>query len=100
VIGLTPENVKSVSWKLRRLNDGREFYLATDTNVFQFNAPIRRLFAYHELNSNKWSIKFDPLDRDDFGNLTCYLSDTGNREVSLTRLLDVHSKSNFIFFSC
>ena len=43
------------------------------------------------LTAQKWSITFNPLDRDDFGNLTCYLADTGNTRVGLTRLLNVHS---------
>jgi hypothetical protein len=81
---------------LKRFNDGKEFYLATDTNVFQFKAPKQRLYAYHEMNSNKWLLKFNPVDKDDFGNLTCYMSDTGDVKVSLTRLLDVHSMV-FIF---
>ncbi len=76
---------------MKRFNDGKEFFIATDNNVFQFKSPVQRLFAHHELNSNKWSITFNPLDRDDFGNLTCYLADTGNVQVRLTRLLDVHS---------
>ena len=96
VVGLGPENIKSVSWKLKRFNDGKEFYIATDSQVYQFRSPVPRLFAYHELNSNKWSIKFDPLDRDDFGNLTCFMADTGGIEVSLTRILDVHSNKFMI----
>ena len=96
VVQLTPENRKSVSWRLQRQNDGKVFYLATNNDVFQFKNPIQRLFAHHELNSNDWYLEFNPLDRDDIGNLTCYLADTGGEEVSLTRYLDVHSKF-FIF---
>jgi len=92
VVQLTPENRKSVSWRLQRQNDGKVFYLATNNDVFQFKNPIQRLFAHHELNSNDWYLEFNPLDRDDIGNLTCYLADTGGEEVSLTRYLDVHSK--------
>ena len=92
VVQLTPENRKSVSWRLQRQNDGKVFYLATNNDVFQFKNPIQRLFAYHELNSNDWYLEFNPLDRDDIGNLTCFLADTGGEEVSLTRYLDVHSK--------
>ncbi len=98
MIGLSPENIKSVSWNLKRFNDNKEFYIATDNNVFQFKSPIQRLFANHELNSNKWTITFNPLDRDDFGNLSCYLSDTGNLQVKLTRLLDVHSEPIVSFY--
>ncbi len=85
VVQLTPENRKSVSWRLQRQNDGKVFYLATNNDVFQFKNPIQRLFAHHELNSNDWYLEFNPLDRDDIGNLTCYLADTGGEEVSLTR---------------
>jgi hypothetical protein len=92
VVQLTPENRKSVSWRLQRTNDGKVFYLATNNDVFQFKNPIQRLWAYHELNSQDWYLTFNPLDRDDIGNLTCYLADTGGEEVSLTRYLDVHSK--------
>lgn len=92
VVQLTPENRKSVSWRLQRQNDGKVFYLATNNDVFQFKNPIQRLFAHHELNSNDWYLEFNPLDRDDIGNLTCYLADTGGEEVSLTRYLDVHSE--------
>lgn len=92
VVQLTPENRKSVSWRLQRQNDGKVFYLATNNDVFQFNNPIQRLWAKHELNSNDWYLYFNPLDRDDIGNLTCFLADTGNEEVSLTRYLDVHSE--------
>lgn len=92
VVQLTPENRKSVSWRLNRQNDGKVFYLATNNDVFQFKNPIQRLWAYHELNSQDWYLVFNPLDRDDIGNLTCYLADTGEEEVSLTRYLDVHSK--------
>lgn len=92
VVALTPENRKSVSWRLQRQNDGKVFYLATNNEVFQFKNPIQRLWAYHELNSNDWFLVFDPVDRDDIGNLTCYLADTGASEVSLTRYLDVHSE--------
>lgn len=92
VVQLTPENRKSVSWRLNRQNDGKVFYLATNNDVFQFKNPIQRLWAYHELNSHDWYLYFNPLDRDDIGNLTCYLADTGGEEVSLTRYLDVHSK--------
>ena len=92
VVALSPENIKSVSWKLKRFNDGKEFYLATNNNVFQFKNPTPRLFAYHDVFSNKWLLKFAPLDRDDIGNLTCFLADTGNTHVTLTRFLDVHSE--------
>ena len=95
VVQLTPENRKSVSWRLHRQNDGKVFYLATNNDVFQFKNPIQRLWAYHELNSHDWFLYFNPLDRDDIGNLTCYLADTGGEEVSLTRYLDVHSKSKY-----
>lgn len=92
VVQLTPENRKSVSWRLQRQNDGKVFYLATNNDVFQFNNPIQRLWARHELNSNDWYLYFNPLDRDDIGNLTCFLADTGSEEVSLTRFMDVHSE--------
>jgi hypothetical protein len=93
VVQLTPENRKSVSWRLERRNDGKVFYLATNNDVFQFKNPIQRLWAIHELNSHDWFLVFNPLDRDDIGNLTCFLADTGGEEVSLTRFLDVHSKN-------
>ncbi len=93
VVALTPENRKSVSWKLQRANDGKVFYLATNQNVFQFKNPIQRMWAMHELNSHDWFLYFNPLDRDDIGNLTCYVADTGSSEVSLTRFLDVHSEN-------
>lgn len=92
VVQLTPENRKSVSWRLHRQNDGKVFYLATNNDVFQFNNPLQRLWARHDLNSNHWYLRFNPLDRDDIGNLTCFLADTGSEEVSLTRYLDVHSE--------
>ncbi|RNA03685.1 lachesin [Brachionus plicatilis] len=92
VVQLTPGNRKSVSWRLHRQNDGKIFYLATNNDVFQFKNPIQRLWAHHELNSQDWYLHFDPLDRDDIGNLTCFLADTGEEEVSLTRYLDVHSE--------
>lgn len=100
VVALTPENRKSVSWKLQRQNDGKVFYLATNNDVFQFNNPVQRLYATHELNSNDWYLVFNPLDRDDIGNLTCYLADTGADEVSLTRFLDVHSKLKINLIYC
>ena len=28
VVGLNPENIKSVSWNLKRFNDNKEFYIA------------------------------------------------------------------------
>lgn len=92
VVQLNPENRKSVSWRLERANDGKIFYLATNNEVFQFKNPQQRLWAMHELNSQDWFLMFKPLDRDDIGNLTCYLADTGGEAVSLTRFLDVHSE--------
>ena len=99
VVQLTPENRKSVSWRLQRQNDGKVFYLATNNEVFQFKNPIQRLWATHELNSHDWYLYFSPLDRDDIGNLTCFLADTGEEEVSLTRFLDVHSKNVVIILN-
>ncbi len=92
VVGLTPENIKSVSWNLERLNDGKVFFLAVNQKVFQFKSHMERLKAYHELNSKLWTLVFDPLDRDDIGNLTCAIADTGNKLVNITRFLDVHSE--------
>lgn len=91
IVGRTPENIKSVSWSLDRQNDGKSFFLAVNTRVFQFKTPFERLRALHDPNSNDWFLIFDPLDRDDIGNLTCTLADTGNTNVNLTRFLDVHS---------
>jgi hypothetical protein len=92
LVGRTPENMKSVSWHLQRQNDGKNFFLGFNSQVFQFTKPIQRLFAYHEATSNDWYLVFDPLDRDDIGNLTCAMSDTGFETASLTRYLDVHSE--------
>lgn len=92
VVGLTPENQKSVSWILKRENDRKTITLAINNDVFQFQSPIMRLRAYHELNSNDWFLIFNPLDRDDIGNLTCLLADTGGRDIMITRYLNVHSE--------
>ena len=91
IVGRSPENIKSVSWMLDRQNDGKQIFLALNSMVFQFTKPIQRLHAFHNADENYWYLIFDPLDRDDIGNLTCSLADTGNEVVNLTRYLDVHS---------
>lgn len=81
-----------VEWSLDRLNDGKNFTLAVDTDVLQFNQPIPRLQAIHHTDTADWLLVFDPLDRDDIGNLTCRLTDTDLRDVYLTRFLNVISE--------
>jgi len=82
-----------VSWELHRLNDNKKFFLATDDQVFQFSQPTRRLFAEHDIDSSDWYLIFDPLDREDYGDLTCMLADTGyNNSVYLKRRLVVYSE--------
>ncbi|CAF3468761.1 unnamed protein product, partial [Rotaria sp. Silwood2] len=81
-----------VEWSLERFNDGKNFTLAVDTDVLQFNQPVPRLQAIHGTDSSDWQLIFDPLDRDDFGNLTCRLTDTNLRDVYLTRFLNVISE--------
>jgi hypothetical protein len=63
-----------VEWSLERFNDGKNFTLAVDTDVLQFNQPVPRLQAIHGTDSSDWYLIFDPLDRDDIGNLTCKYS--------------------------
>lgn len=60
-----------VEWILERFNDGKNFTLAVDTDVLQFNQPVPRLQAIHATETPDWYLIFDPLDRDDIGNLTC-----------------------------
>lgn len=85
--------VLQVSWELHRLNDNKRFFLATDDQVFQFNQPTRRLYAEHDMDSSDWYLIFDPLDREDYGELTCMLADTGyNNSVYLKRRLVVYSE--------
>jgi hypothetical protein len=60
-----------VEWILERFNDGKNFTLAVDTDVLQFNQPVPRLQAIHTTETSDWFLIFDPLDRDDIGNLTC-----------------------------
>ncbi|CAF0798846.1 unnamed protein product [Didymodactylos carnosus] len=86
LVGLTDDDKRSVCILIK-------FYLATDDQVFQFYQPKQRLFAEHELDSNNWYLIFDPLDREDYGDLTCMLADTGyNTSVFLTRRLIVYSE--------
>lgn len=92
IVGRSPENIKSVSWNLNRQNDGKQFFLALNSMVFQFTKPIQRLHAFHDGTENDWYLTFDPLDRDDIGNLTCSIADTGAEVVNITRFLDVHSE--------
>ena len=92
IVGRSPENIKSVSWNLIRQNDGKQFFLALNTMVFQFTTPIQRLHAFHDIKSSDWYLMFDPLDRDDIGNLSCSIADTGNEVVNITKFLDVHSE--------
>ncbi len=75
------------------MNDNKKFFLATDDQVFQFAQPTRRLFAEHDMDSSDWYLIFDPLDREDFGDLTCMLADTGyNNPIFLKRRLVVYSE--------
>lgn len=60
-----------MEWTLERFNDGKNFTLAVDTDVLQFIKPVPRLQAIHGTDSPDWVLIFDPLDRDDIGNLTC-----------------------------
>lgn len=93
LVGLTDTDKRSVSWELHRLNDNKKFFLATDDEVFQFNQPTRRLYAEHDMDSSDWYLIFDPLDREDYGDLTCMLADTGyNNSIYLTRRLIVYSE--------
>lgn len=93
LVGLTDTDKRSVSWELHRLNDNKKFFLATDDQVFQFNQPTRRLYAEHDMDSSDWYLIFDPLDREDYGDLTCMLADTGyNNSVYLKRRLVVYSE--------
>ncbi|CAF4310407.1 unnamed protein product, partial [Adineta steineri] len=92
LVGLTPNDKRHVEWSLERFNDGKNFTLAVDTDVLQFNQPIPRLQAIHGTDSPDWYLIFDPLDRDDIGNLTCRLTDTNLRDVYLTRFLNVISE--------
>ena len=87
IVGRSPENIKSVSWNLNRQNDGKQFFLALNTMVFQFTTPIQRLHAFHDIEANDWYLLFDPLDRDDIGNLSCSIADTGNEVVNISRFL-------------
>lgn len=66
-----------VEWSLERFNDGKNFTLAVDTDVLQFNQPVPRLQAIHATDSPDWFLIFDPLDRDDIGNLTCRMKFEG-----------------------
>ena len=78
---------------MHRFNDGKKFFLATDDQVFQFWQPTRRLYAEHTIDSTDWYLIFDPLDREDYGDLTCMLSDTGyNNSIYLRRRLIVYSE--------
>ncbi|CAF0747085.1 unnamed protein product [Didymodactylos carnosus] len=86
VVGLTPTD------KRNRMNDGKNFTIAMDNAVFQFNQPVPRLYASHQIDTSDWYLTFTPLDRDDIGNLTCALADTNNREIFLTRFLNVNSE--------
>ena len=44
------------------------------------------LFAEHDMDSSDWYLIFDPLDREDYGELTCMLADTGyNNSIYLKR---------------
>ena len=80
-----------------------------DTDVLQFNQPVPRLQAIHTTETSDWFLIFDPLDRDDIGNLTCKqnrstsrthlvcfflgrLTDTNLRDIYLTRFLNVISE--------
>lgn len=63
-----------VEWTLERFNDGKNFTLAVDTDVLQFNQPVPRLQAIHGTDSPDWFLIFEPIDRDDIGNLTCKLN--------------------------
>ncbi|CAF1399454.1 unnamed protein product [Rotaria sordida] len=92
LVGLTPNDKRHVEWSLERFNDGKNFTLAVDTDVLQFNQPVPRLQAIHGTDSSDWFLIFDPLDRDDIGNLTCRLTDTNLRDVYLTRFLNVISE--------
>ncbi|CAF0968482.1 unnamed protein product [Rotaria magnacalcarata] len=92
LVGLTPNDKHHVEWSLKRFNDGKNFTLAVDTDVLQFNQPVPRLHAIHATESSDWVLIFDPLDRDDIGNLTCRLTDTNSREIYLTRFLNVISE--------
>jgi len=92
LVGLTPNDKRHVEWSLERFNDGKNFTLAVDTDVLQFNQPVPRLQAIHGTDSPDWFLIFDPLDRDDIGNLTCRLTDTNLRDVYLTRFLNVISE--------
>ena len=56
---------------MERFNDGKNFTLAVDTDVLEFIKPVPRLQAIHGTDSPDWILIFDPLDRDDIGNLTC-----------------------------
>ena len=95
---------------MERFNDGKNFTLAVDTDVLQFNKPVPRLQAIHVTDTPDWYLIFDPLDRDDIGNLTCErnenkklrstfssllagrLTDTNLRDIYLTRFLNVISE--------
>ncbi|CAF1204405.1 unnamed protein product [Adineta steineri] len=93
LVGLTDTDKRSVSWELHRLNDNKKFFLATDDQVFQFAQPTRRLYAEHDMDSSDWYLIFDPLDREDYGDLTCMLADTGyNNSIFLRRRLVVYSE--------
>ena len=77
-----------VEWILERFNDGKNFTLAVDTDVLQFNQPVPRLQAIHVTETPDWYLIFDPLDRDDIGNLTCnwdihQKEEESNTDVSL-----------------
>lgn len=75
------------------MNDNKKFFLATDDQVFQFTHPTRRLYAEHDMDSSDWYLIFDPLDREDYGDLTCMLADTGyNNSIYLKRRLVVYSE--------
>jgi len=45
------------------------------------------------MDSSDWYLIFDPLDREDYGDLTCMLADTGyNNPIFLKRRLIVYSE--------
>lgn len=45
------------------------------------------------MDSSDWYLIFDPLDREDYGDLTCMLADTGyNDPIYLKRRLVVYSE--------
>ncbi|KAI3382098.1 hypothetical protein SNEBB_006372 [Seison nebaliae] len=88
VVGLLQnERTGSLSWMLRKEADGSYIELARNSIVVN---KKDRLIAQHKLNSNIWSIIFDPLTRDDSGVIECRLMDYSSDSIHVRRNLTVY----------